>query len=108
MTDEAWIDTVRLARDHGAVSQLVPRWCEGINDVPHLLFDALRMASVFLSFDELPEEERPPKRIWLNGDRLREWFEEIKRKRKREAGGDSGPIEDPVDNEAAQGLLIGA
>jgi hypothetical protein len=110
MTDEAWTDTVRLARDFGSVSSLLPDWCRGIHDAPWLLFDAIRSALVFLSFDELPKKEVPPRRIWLDGERLSEWFRQVKINREREMRGDGSS--DPEDGEmeqnaAAEGLLIG-
>jgi hypothetical protein len=108
MTDEAWTDTVRLARDLGTVSQLLPPWCRDLMDAPYLLFDAIRTALVFLSFDELPDKERPPKRIWLDGDKLNDWFKQVKRNRDLEAKGqgsdDDGEYE---ENAAAQSLLVG-
>jgi hypothetical protein len=108
VTDEAWIDTVRLARDMGTVRELFPRW---FSDLPHTLFEAIRLAFMFLGFEELPNDEQPPKRIWLNPKLLKEHFEHVKRKREQEMkGGSSGwdtHIEDPVDNDAAKGLIVG-
>lgn len=51
-----------------------------------------------LSFDELPSEERPPKRIWTDADRLKAWWAEVKKRREAEARGESSHIEDPKDN----------
>lgn len=112
MTDDAWIDTVRLARDFGTVSELFPSWVESVRDLPHALFELIRTAMVFLGFEELAPDEQPPKRIWLQGEKLKEWFAEVNRRRHREAGGSgsgngSQPIEDPVQNEAAKGLIVG-
>lgn len=112
MTDEAWIDTVRLARDMGTVRELFPRWFNDLRDLPHTLFEAIRLAFLFLSWDELPEDERPAKRIWLNAKALKDHFEAVKRKRAREMESGSSSnwsreIEDPVENEAARGLIVG-
>lgn len=63
------------------------------------MFEAIRQALYFLSFDELPNDERPPKRIWLDGEKLNAWFERVERKRKDEMGGRNRTIEDPVENE---------
>jgi hypothetical protein len=61
-----------------------------------------------IGFDELEEQERPPRRIWLDNERLSEWFKEIKRKRNERYGGKgSGAIEDPVANDAARSLIVG-
>lgn len=67
----------------------------------------MRQALVFLSWDELPNDERPPRTIWRNGDKLKEWFDDVKEKREREMDPKRNNIEDPVDNEAAKGLIVG-
>lgn len=113
MTDDAWLETVRVVRDTGTVSALLPPEFPDIRDCPHTLFEAITLGLRFLGFDELPDDERPPKRIWLDASRLTDWFDEVKRKRNREMGGGGGSggsnqaIEDPVDNEAAKGLIVG-
>jgi hypothetical protein len=110
MTDEAWIDTVRLVRDTGSVRELLPAGFKDLRDLPYTLFEAIRMALMFLGFEELPDEERPPKRIWLNAKLLKEHFEAVKRARKAAysgSGDSSREIEDPVENEAAKGLIVG-
>lgn len=89
------------------MSELLPDGIDDVRDAPHVLFEAIRSALVFLSFDELPKDERPPKRIWLDGDQLSEWFKHVERQRDRKYGGDGpGPIEDPVDNDAARSLIV--
>lgn len=106
MTDEAWIDTVRLARDLGTVQQLMPPGVTSLLDLPHVLFRAIKLALMFAGWDEnLEDYERPPKRIWLDGRQLKAWFEQVRVNRRREAEGKS--IEDPVANAAAEGLIVG-
>lgn len=106
MTDEAWIDTVRLARDLGTVSVLLPAGVKTLLDLPHTLFSAVKFALMVLAWDELPEEERPPKRIWQDSSRLKSHFAWVKRERERKYGrGDSG-IDDPVTNDAARALIV--
>lgn len=102
MTSEAFLDTLRLARDMGGMEQVLP---EGVTalDMPHNIFEALRYGSIFVGFDELPADERPPKRIWLDGDALNEWFDDVRRGRART----EPDIEDPVENEAARDLIVG-
>lgn len=108
MSDEAWIDTVRLARDFGTIRELFPDWVVDVRDLPYPLFDAIRQAETVLSWEEnLPEDEMPPKRIWDEPEALQEWFAEVKRKRDRQAKGEDKDIEDPVDNEAAKALIAG-
>lgn len=64
----------------------------------------MRQALVYLSFDELPKDERPPKRIWTDGEALKAWFDRVEQDRERKAQGKE--IEDPVDNAAAAGLIV--
>jgi hypothetical protein len=59
---------------------------------------------LYISFDELPSDERPPRRIWLDDDALQAHFDRVERDRTAKYGGE-GAIEDPVDNDAAK-LLI--
>lgn len=107
---DAFVDTVRIARDFGTVSELLPDGFSDLRDVPHAFFEALRTAVLVISFDELPKDERPPKRMWLDGEKLTAWFKLIEKRRDEKYGGGAkgpGPIEDPVDNEAARSLLVG-
>lgn len=87
--------------------ELFPPGIKSIRDLPHTIFDAIGHALMFLSFGELPEDEQPPKRIWMDGPKLTEWFEDVRRKRARESeGGDwNRHIEDPVQNQAALDLM---
>lgn len=61
----------------------------------------------FISFDELEEEERPPRKIWLDTEALESHFAMLKAKRKREAEGDTTLEGEPVQNKAARELLSG-
>lgn len=61
---------------------------------------------MFLSFEELEQGERPPKSIWLDGDKLTSWFDRVKRERERKYGGGQD-IADPVENAAAKALIVG-
>lgn len=73
--------------------------------MPHLWFDAVRFALMVLSFYELPSDERPPRRIWRDGEALDEWFEMVKEKRDAQMDPNKR-IDDPVDNEAAKALIV--
>lgn len=68
---------------------------------------AVRHAMVILSWEELPKDEKPPKRIWLDGDKLKEHFDWVERKREAESKGRDEHIDDPRDNEAAGALIVG-
>jgi hypothetical protein len=97
---------VRIARDFGDISQLLPEGYS-LKDVPHGLFDAIRQGLVFIGFQDLPEDEQPKKRIWHDGDALEEHFRAVRKRRQQMTDPRaSGPIDDPVDNDAAR-LLIG-
>lgn len=101
---------MRIARDFGTVDELLPDGVDDMRDCPHVLFEAIRAAVLIISFDDLAEEERPPRRIWLDADQLHAWFDEVRRKRKEQYSGDRdgpGPIDDPVQNEAARDLIVG-
>lgn len=96
---------MRIARDFGSVSELLPDGIADLRDCPYVLFDAIRHATVVLSWQEnLPDKERPPKRIWQDGEALKEWFARLDKEREREREGKK--IDDPVDNPAAAGLIV--
>lgn len=71
------------------------------------------MGTVFLSFEELEPDERPPRAIWLDGEQMTAWFDNVKRRREEKYGtgdGDGGwdrSVADPVSNPAARGLIVG-
>ena len=105
-----WLDTVRIARDLGSVSDLLPEGITNLADCPYNIHDAITKALLFLSFaEELEEGERPPKRIWLDPPRLKKWFDAVKLKREEKYGTDGKKgIEGPaVDNGAAKHLIVG-
>lgn len=109
MTDEAWIDTVRLVRDTGTVRDLLPDGITDVRDLPHTIFDAILRAGIFIGWEELPADEQPPRRIWMNAEKLADWFADVRRKRERAADprNRDHEIEDPVENEAAKALIGG-
>lgn len=88
---------MRIARDGGGVSQLLPDG-HRLDDAPYVWFDGVRWALMVLSFDELPSEDRPPRRIWNDGEKLEAWWADVKRRREAEARGESRHIDDPKDN----------
>lgn len=60
-----------------------------------------------MSFEQYPKDERPAKRIWLDPDKLREHMNWLDRKREDEASRPGYEIEDPQENDAAKGLVVG-
>lgn len=79
--------------------------------MPYNLFEAIRLALIFVKFEEMPKEERPPKRIWLDGEKLEahmKWVEKQREgKHQVDKDGHSKDIEDPVQNSAASMLIVG-
>jgi hypothetical protein len=98
---------VRIARDFGGVSELLPPVVKNLRDCPWRWFEAIRLAMFFLSFEELPEEDRPPKKIWLDNEAMESHFAALKAKRKREAEGDTTLEGESVQNTAARDLIAG-
>lgn len=71
--------------------------------MPHTHIDAVVTGLTFLSWLELEKEEQPPRRIWFDGDRIKEHFKAVEKRREEKYGsGDGKPprgeIEDPVSN----------
>lgn len=100
------METIRIARDFGNVSALLPDGIDTIHDLPYVLHGAISLTLRFLQFDELEEKEMPAKSIWLNPEALHDHFAQVKRDRERKYSS-KGDIEDPVDNEAVKGLIVG-
>jgi hypothetical protein len=88
------------------VSQLLPDGITHLADAPYSLHDAILTGLRLLSYEELPKDERPPRDIWLDGDKLTAHFHEVERQRKEKYGiktdADDGDYE---VNEAAMGLI---
>jgi hypothetical protein len=85
--DEAWLDIVRIARDCGDISSLFPPGVTRLCDLPHTIHRAIRMALYFLSFDNIIEpQDKPPKYIWLNGEKMEQWFQAVKERAKSDKG----------------------
>jgi hypothetical protein len=106
MCDSAWLSLVRTARDIGNIESLFPPGITRLIDLPFTIHNAIFAALGFLSFDELPEEERPPERIWLDPDRMKAWWDDIKRARKAKAEG-HGDYSSMEKNALADQLLKG-
>jgi hypothetical protein len=101
MTSEAFIETVRVARDLGhGIRDLLPPWAHSIADAPYSLVSNISFALTVLRWREN-----------LDDHALKAWFETVKSNRRREMRGEdpdrSQDIEDPVENAAARGLLVG-
>lgn len=96
------------------MSLLFPPGITHLMDLPFVMFNAIRNALGFLSFDELPSDERPPRSIWMEPKLLNDHFREVERVRKAKYGGgdDSStdikdvPIKGPVERNALINELL--
>lgn len=52
------------------------------NDAPHELNEAITAAAIVLGWLELPEDECPPNEIWGHPEKMDEWSEYVREKRK--------------------------
>lgn len=111
MVDEAWLNTVRIARDCGNISSLFPDGIARLWDLPHTLHTAVRMALYFLKFEEIPhDEDRPPKKYWLDADRMKQWWTEVRQAQEERAKGGTATRDMPqnaVLKEIFPGMKIG-
>lgn len=107
MTDEAWLDTVRLARDCGNISSLFPKGITRIVDLPHTIHTAIRMALFFLSFENMPTDERPPRHIWLHSERMEEWFRMVKQNRENRTNPNHIDVSGMTENALLKDLFVG-
>lgn len=96
---------MRIARDLGDVSQLLPDGIGRLRDAPARFHQAIKSALIFLSFDELPEDDIPPRNIWTDGRRMKDWFADVRRRNKEKVGGRE--IDDPRTNAAIDLLIVG-
>lgn len=91
------------------MSSLFPRGVTSLGDLPHTIHEAIVLALQFLRFEEMPKEDRPPRAIWFDGEKLQEHFAAVDKRNEEkystDKDGNSQAIEDPVQNEAAK-LLI--
>lgn len=59
---------------------MYPNGC--YNDAPHELNEAITAAAIVLGWLELPEDETPPSEIWGHPEKMDDWAEYVKAKRK--------------------------
>lgn len=86
-----------MARDCGDISSLFPPGVTRLWDLPYTIHSAIRMALYFIGFEEYRESERPPKRIWLDADKMKQWWQDVKAAREEEGKG-NGAINDMPQN----------
>lgn len=104
---DAWLDTVRIAKDMGTAKLLFPVGVEDIRELPAPHFDAVRLSLIFLSFEELPKDEQPPRKIWLDDEELKRHFAAVEQKRKDEADPNRSASEEPMkSNSLAKQMIV--
>lgn len=69
----------------------------------HELSTAITSALVILGFFELPEDEQPDESIWGHPERLDDWFEAVKHRRKNP--GQEPIVDDYSDKDFTQNEL---
>jgi hypothetical protein len=104
--DDGWLAIVRIARDCGDVSSLLPAGVRSLYDAPYLFVEAVKVALFFLSFEELAVEERPPKRIWLDNDKMAQWWADVKASRDAKYKG-RGDYQSMPENQALRDIFKG-
>lgn len=106
MVDDAWLGLVRSAEAIGDLSSLFPPGIEKLYDLPFTIHNAILSALTYLSFHELPKEERPPRWMWQDTEKLEEWFKEVERVRKAKYG-DGGDQSRMEQSNLRSKLIIG-
>lgn len=104
IADEAWVDTVRLARELGDVSGLLPTGIATLREIPYPLLEAIKAALIFLSFEELPSEDVPPRSIWTDTQALNTHFDRVRRR--RDARYEGRDVEDERRNSALDLMIV--
>lgn len=74
-----------------------------LRDAPYTLFEAVHTGLFFLGFDEWEADERPPKSVWLNADKLKAHVDAVKEKRLSPDTQIEGPTE---TNELIKDLIV--
>lgn len=60
---------------------------DNVFDAPWDMVAAINHALTVLSwFENLPQEEQPPRHIWWSGDLVNEWFDNVRVKRSASSG----------------------
>ena len=82
------------------MSAVLPEGIDHLADCPYTLHQAIVFALRVLDYEDFPIEERPPKRIWMDNEKINEWFKKVERDRKKKYSGGTPEDEDEEDEEA--------
>lgn len=105
--DEAWLNTVRIARDLGDISSLFPKGITRLVDLPHTIHSAIRTALFYLGFEKLPKDEQPPRRIWLNAEAMEEWWRGVEQRRDEKFNPNKVDTSGMAQNALLKDLIVG-
>lgn len=100
------MDTVRLARELGDVSGLLPTGIATLREIPHPLLEAIKAALIFLSFEELQAEDRPARSIWTNTELLNAHFDAVRRRHETQYGGGGREASEERRNSALDLMVV--
>jgi hypothetical protein len=81
------------------VSSLLPEGVDHLSDAPYNLHQAIVFALRVLDWEDFSPDERPPKRIWLDNERLSAHFKEVQRKRDEKYGNKQDDEDDLPDSD---------
>lgn len=92
----------------GTAHLLFPPGITDIRELPAPHFDAIRTSLMFLGFEEMPEEDAPPRSIWLDDEQLSAHFKRLKQRRKDEmTPNGSQPGGEMKQNALAKDMVVG-
>jgi hypothetical protein len=76
--------------------------------LPYTIFEAVALGLYWLSFEEIEAEFRPPKSIWFDGKKQKEWWKAVDRKRREKYGlkGDGDIRDEPIDGPAERNAMM--
>ncbi len=101
------MDTVRIARDVGDMSLLLPAGITSFYDLPVNVFDAVRMSLGHLGLEELPTEDRPRKAIWFDGKEMNAHWKAVEARNRAKYGGQADRMADePIDGPVSHNPLV--
>lgn len=67
---------VGIAHSFGDLKSILPKGMTRLLDCPWTISLAIEHARMILGwYENLPSDDRPPKEIWNNERRLKEWFD---------------------------------
>lgn len=84
------------------MSSLLPDGISHLGDAPYTLHQAITQALRILNYEEFPRDERPPKRIWFDGERLTAHWQRVEKARDEKYGTKTDEPEGPSEDNAVE------